>query len=98
MSHSSGTVYTEDRSTIIGYFEYNGTVDVACSSVQKTADDVWKHWRTPESMRQCTCGQPILQLVVLDADYGGGIEWESVMCTTCMVIVDKFDPWPVDYD
>jgi len=92
MSHATGTVYSTDRSTILGYFEYNGTCDVACTAIQKTQEALNENWRGPGCMKECSCGKEPTD-VVLHSDYGSGFHWDSKACLECMAICGHLDKW-----
>jgi hypothetical protein len=85
MSHSMGEVWSAD-SKLLGYFEYNGTCDVARTRVYQTPDDVSANWRG-DNDRKCVCGgsgQPVL----LYTTYGGGFCWDGRVCWNCMAITN----------
>ncbi len=86
MSHSLSEVWTDDG-LLVGYFEYNGTVDVCCTRVQRAPEGVSAHWRSEGNSSACSCagsGQP----VVLYTTYGGGFYWSGRVCWNCMAITE----------
>lgn len=87
MSHAYGEVWSL-AGQILGHFEYNGTVDVACSRVHLTQDEVREHWREDNS-RQCPCEGKI---VILWTNYGYGFYWLAKYCSLHMVITSGLDP------
>lgn len=95
MSHSYGKVY-EKEGKLIGYFEYNGTCDVALSAIQKTAEDVNKYWRSNQNCRECLCKSPIEKDVILWTDYGDGFYWNAKICENCMAILNNRMPFEVE--
>lgn len=90
MSHAWGCVHLVPSGEIVGWYEYNGTGDVACSAIQPTYDDVCRLWRTAENHRECTCGVRVEVPVRLWSDYGNGFGWLSLACLTCGVILGPF--------
>lgn len=92
MSHDTGTVWSSDHKTILGYFEYNGTCDVACTAIQKTLEELSTHWRGPGCERECSCGKEPMN-VILHSAYGSGFEWCSTACLECMSICGYRSPW-----
>jgi hypothetical protein len=84
-----GIVYSENKKEILGYFEYNGTVDFAYSKVQKTKEGVNKNWNTSGNSGECVCNNKNYIPVVLHSCYGSGHDWESEICPLCMVITGK---------
>lgn len=92
MSHQQGEVRSSDGA-VLGYFEYNGTADIACTAVWPDAKALWEHWRKPEQFRTCSCAAPQRAPVVLWANYGSGIEWPSEACLECMTITGETDPY-----
>jgi hypothetical protein len=89
MSHSSGEVIKDNQ--VIGYFEYNGTVDVALPAIWNTMDEVHDNWRKQE-WRSCTCSTPQVSEVTLYSSYGSGFHWKSKACLSCRTIVSNHDP------
>ena len=97
MSHASGEVWTPEG-TLLGYFEYNGTVDVACARIFESFDTLWDNWRG-DVCRDCTCGGTVKQDVVLFTNYGGGFYWPGKACLPCCAITDGHHPFdPFDDD
>lgn len=93
MSHQQGKVtWPGERDTVLGLFEYNGTVDVAMTAIHPSAGVLWQHWRTDGNRRECTCGEPPTP-VRLIADYGGGVEWDSEACLVCGAITGTLSPY-----
>jgi hypothetical protein len=94
MSHATGKVFT-DTDTPIAYFDYDGTCDFAVRKLYLTSDEMWEHVREePDS--QCSCGNPPIE-VILETDYGNGIEWYSTACLNCMTITGEVDPYRSKY-
>lgn len=74
MSYASGQVIRDGD--VIGWFEYDGTFDVALPQVFATCEELSEHWREDQP-QSCKCyGDP----VELNADYGHGITWSARMC------------------
>lgn len=98
MSHATGEVYRDGR--IVGYFEYDGTVDIACTALRATPEGVHDHWRA-DNDADCGCGGPGTE-VTLYADYGSGFHWPGRACLACGAITAGLDPdgagagWPRD--
>jgi len=90
MSHASGEVFAADGSRRLGWFEYNGTVDVACSRIFDTHEELQANWRK-DAMRKCDCGQSSVE-VVLYSSYGYGFYWTAKACLQCKAIVDHREP------
>lgn len=89
MSHALGEVIKDGK--VVGFFEYNGTSDIACSAVQKSVTDVTTYWRSPDNCRKCECGRAP-ESVILYSSYGGGFYWESTACFHCMAITGERIP------
>jgi len=88
MSHTLGTA--EFRDGVIVYFEFNGTVDVACTALKSTAHEVERDWRTAANSAKCSCGNS--EPVKLRSDFGCGQEWQAMACRSCMAITDGLRP------
>lgn len=86
MSHSSGIVTMESDGKVF-WFEYNGTSDVACPKIFETQDEMSEHWRNQGYGHDCKCGKE--EDALIEAHYGGGIEWEGKVCRHCMVILNE---------
>jgi len=71
---------------LILYYEYNGTSDIACSSLKKTRGEVERDWRSANNQATCSCGRS--EPVELMSYYGGGFSWEGKACRYCMAITD----------
>jgi hypothetical protein len=85
MSHSSGKI-TKLDGTLVGYFEYNGTVDTALPRIHDTLDEVAVHWREPEPFRhQCDCAGDLDIFVHPYSDEDR--HWQGKMCTEHKCIV-----------
>ncbi len=80
-----------------GYFEYNGTCDIAMPRVYRTMDEVSDNWRDRLGLQpawdepDCGCEKTH---VVLHADYGDGIDWDSEVCFEHMRITGRLEPHP----
>ena len=95
MSHSSGEVWSK-TGELLGYFEYNGTVDVVCTRIYKTEDDMIEHWRG-HNFRDCICEHKKPLEVILYSSYGGGFYWDGAVCLDCEAIMEGILPYE-DYD
>lgn len=98
MSHSSGVVRV--GGLCVGYFEYNGTSDIAMPRIYRTFEEVSDNWRDklglqPYNEPVCDCEKIP---VVLHAHYGNGIEWDSEACLEHMRITGELEPWPIGRD
>lgn len=92
MSHATGYVFLDTPASVqVGWFEYNGTSDVAIPMIYESAAELQENWRRG-TWRVCNCGHAPT-LVILRTDYGGGFEWHGTACFHCMVIVDGEDPY-----
>lgn len=89
MSHANGQVF-KLTGELLGWFEYNGTEDTACSRIYATKQEMKAHWRT-DNERECTCGK-LPQSVILFTDYGSGFRWKAEACMACLAITSGFDP------
>lgn len=92
MSHVLGHVVLQPIGEPLGCFEYDGTSDVAMRAVAPE-ETVQKNWRTDDNDRACPCSPAVEAPVLLTADYGHGLRWESRVCLTCMTIVGKRSPY-----
>ena len=72
MSHSPGQVL-DVIGEIVGYFEYNGTVDVARPQIFATAEDRDAAWRK-EQPAPCACRGVEVSLVC------EGLTWDGRAC------------------
>lgn len=92
MSHSIGIVY-DFEGEVLGYFEYNGTVDYACSSV-RTLEEVESNWRTGAAEVPCNCIKEKRKpkWVLLYSDYGFGFHWPAQICENCKSIIHGTEP------
>lgn len=91
MSSARGTVHQLPQRTLVGYFSYYGTCDVAMRTIFPTLEEFRAGWLSAVRDRECTCIEPVLATVELHADYGRGITWESEACLRCMTITGKRD-------
>ena len=92
MSHSPGKVLRMNVQLdatvveqIIGYFEYNGTVDVACTQIFATAEERDAAWRQPQP-DPCSCDG---EAVTLDTE---GYVWNARACFAHGCIVSGRSP------
>ncbi|TSC82425.1 MAG: Uncharacterized protein G01um101419_581 [Parcubacteria group bacterium Gr01-1014_19] len=92
MSHSHGEVIQEGK--VVGFFEYDGTADVALSPIWDTRDEVDANWRIG-LWTQCTCHQPSTD-VLLFTEYGGGFYWPAKACLNCKAITNEYSPFESD--
>jgi hypothetical protein len=93
MSHAHGEVYQGGR--IVGYYEYDGTADIACSRIQESPEAVNASWRG-DNWRECECGQDA-EDVILYSDYGDGFHWPAKACLRCHAITDGQMPYAEDW-
>jgi hypothetical protein len=89
MSHAVGEVWTV-TGELKGYFEYNGTADVACTKIFLTETDLWNNWRK-NVYANCTC-EDKNTLVILYSDYGYGFCWLGKACLICNAITEGLSP------
>lgn len=92
MSHAFAEIIHDGK--VIGYSEYNGTVDaMAWSSWYDTLEEVNENWRDKtdrEWPKICSC-QPTE--IIIYTDYGRGFHWHAPACLTHRVIIDNMEPW-----
>lgn len=86
MSHAIGKILVEGKT--IGWFEYNGTVDVARPQVFATSEDVCAHWREPQPARCLCAGVPCEVWTAY-----GNLAWPSRFCAEHGFIVGALDPY-----
>ena len=98
MSHAQGEVYKPDG-TLVGYYEYNGTSDVACPKIVKTAQELQAGWRNSNlEWIKCSCGKPPADVVIY-SDYGDGFYWPGKACEECKCLIEPLMPYDDDaYD
>jgi hypothetical protein len=89
MSHSNGAVIKNGE--ILGFFEYNGTCDVAISSIWPTFEDLRNNWHK-DIWNKCKCDNQPLE-AILYTNYGGGFHWLTWICITCKAIVTNHMPF-----
>jgi hypothetical protein len=89
MSHSEGQIWSRDGK-FIGFFEYNGTVDVVCGRVYRTSEEMDENWRQ-DNHRRCKCGAEGAP-AVLYTNYGNGFYWDGRVCLECMAVADGLMP------
>ena len=82
MSHSVGEIIR--HGAIIGYFEFNGTVDVVIPTIRASEDEVCAHWRE-EKERPCSCDAPPDEVLL----YAEGRHWPAQVCLACAAIVGE---------
>ena len=92
MSSSRGEATRHDG-TIVGYFRYDGTVDVAVPAMWKTIEELTDNWRREPILPECPHE---LTEVTLHTEYGGGFSWPGKVCETCMVVRKGIMPWDED--
>lgn len=90
MSHESGFVKQLDG-TLVGWFEYDGRIDLACSPIFADEAELSAHWRTALMAEPpCACeGTP----VTLYTSYGGGYEWSARACLEHRRITHQRSPY-----
>lgn len=89
MSHTQGTVKTQDE-TLLGYFEYNATVDVARHQIFRTEDALAENWRLPQ-IAACSClGEPVTLRATL--------RWKGLACAKHMCITGNLAPPDDNWD
>lgn len=95
MSKAWGCVHSVPDGAIIGWYLYNGTSDIACSSIFESYDALLAEWRgetDEDRYRLCSTSdvQHVHGPVRLWSDYGSGFGWLAVACLTCRVIIGPF--------
>lgn len=83
MSHAQGVVLLADR--VLGYFEYNGTVDVAMHKIYKTENELSENWRKTQPSCSCVDG---LTDVVLKVDSYDDFSWPAKACLEHLNIIE----------
>lgn len=97
MSHALGEVWTP-AGELLGYFEYNGTVDITCTRIYESEDELFANWRA-DNFRDCQCQNEDVP-VILYTNYGGGFYWNGDACLVCkaitggMNVYDDGHPFP----
>ena len=89
MSHAFGEVWSLDGK-LQGYYEYNGTADVACTRIFHNEDDLIHAWRK-DVFADCSCNQQSI-LVILYTEYGRGCYWLGKACLSCQAITEGLSP------
>lgn len=95
MSSSIGMVVKDQK--VVGYFEYDGTADVAISAIRRTSEEVWKARDERDTLlfnnvwRRCTCSNDHDD-VLLYTDYGWGFYWPAKVCLLCKAITTNTMP------
>jgi hypothetical protein len=95
MSHASGEIWSPSGE-LLGYFEYNGTVDCVCTRVYPTFEQMDENWHADNS-RTCTCGGESSP-VILYTTYGPGFHWPGKACFKCSAITDGTFEWEGEED
>lgn len=112
MSHASGRIYTllaDDRpggtgpkikGNLIGWFEYNGTVDIALPTIFANADELSAAWRTHGFENQCACTVDLAD-VRIETDYAD-YWWHGKACLTHKCIAAGYtspteEQWDIIY-
>lgn len=93
MSNMMGEVIKEGK--VVGYYEYNGTWDMARSDIHPTEEAVIENWGE-DCTHVCNCeskGEP----VILYSSYGGGFHWPATTCLKCGAILEGRE-WPATDD
>lgn len=89
MSHAEGEVICGGK--VVGFFEYNGTTDLACTRVFPTRDELDANWRG-SVFADCRCGKPPADVILYTAYHD--FHWPGSACLACMAIVAGIDPSP----
>jgi hypothetical protein len=97
MSHANGEVWTPDGK-LVGFFEYDGTCDFACSTIWRTPEELADNWRKDSINRKCGCGPDGSTDVILYTDYANGSHWSAKACLKCMAVTDRFEPYGVRFN
>jgi hypothetical protein len=84
MSHTPGQVF-DTRGTLVGHFEYNGTVDVARPKIFATAEELESAWRLAQSL-PCSCAGIEVSLRC------GMLTWDARACFAHGFIVHGCSP------
>lgn len=95
MSHAHGMVKFSDGT--VGFYEYDGTSDVVCTSVKATSEEVSRDWRSPANRAECTCGNESEPVEIMTY-YGSGFHWNGKACRACLAITDGIMPYDCDDD
>jgi len=93
--NSHGEIWGVDG-RVVGYFEYSGADDRACTRVYRTFDGVCDNWRG-DNNRDCSCHRP-RERVLLWTAYGETFFWFGEVCWNCMAITAGFTPFTEDGD
>lgn len=98
MSHALGEVWTLVGQRV-GWFEYNGTVDIAYTNICLTEEGVHRFWRSEKAHAECSNPKEHTHTpVILYSHYGGGFHWLGRACLNleCMAITDGMIPGYLD--
>lgn len=90
MSHSTAAIKFSDGFIIHG--EYNGTSDVMLPQFYLTQEERHANWRTmnwPYHDKTCDKSED----VIVATSYGGGFNWPSKACRTCLLLTDRWMPF-----
>jgi len=96
VSRALGDIYKDGQ--IIGYWLYNGSMDVAARpEIVATVEEAWgalyDKYRRGEPWPSCECGGEKTD-VMLHSLYGGppGFYWPGKICMKCRLIVEGREP------
>jgi hypothetical protein len=87
MSHAIGRVIKDER--VIGYFDYDGTCDIAIPNIYSSLEELRENWRKWPPYK-CECDIDSLEDVILYTDYGNGWHWDAKVCLKCGVINEYY--------
>lgn len=92
MSHAHGVVLGPEN-VVLGWYEYNGTSDIACPRVFETSEELQENWRKlAVEWLTCSCGgEP--ESVTIATSYGKGFGWPGKWCPRCRCLTDGLDPF-----
>jgi hypothetical protein len=97
MSHSQANIHRADNDELIGYIEYNGTVDIVLPRMHDTVDSLSENWREPDPFKhQCKCKEGLVDAVMK----GEWVPtWNVKVCMTHKCVVEGTSrPEPDDDD
>ena len=90
MSHSLGMVFSKTKPpVIVGWYEYNGTADIAYPKIRSSRDEVMEHWRSNDPFDYCKDDTHAKIEVWIYSDYGAGYYWPGTMCEQCRLITSQ---------
>jgi hypothetical protein len=94
MSHDAGFVFST-HGNLLGFFEYNGTVDLVQPLIHQTRQKLDEHWRKdpPKEAWTDSCSNQQEILLYLPAL---NLHWRGKACLQCKKISEGLQPYEYD--